>query len=64
MNESDPVGVLALASKAIAALSDTAASAGEKAAALRTAAFAVEQAATAQALAQVIANTIDKSAKP
>lgn len=64
MKESDPVAVLALASRAIAALGETSASPGEKAAALRTAAFAVEQAATAQALAQVIANTIDKSAKP
>lgn len=64
MNESDPVAVLNLSSLALRALSETQASPGEKAAALRTAAFAVEQAATAQALAQVIANTIDKSAKP
>lgn len=64
MRESDPVGVLALASKAIAALADTAASAGEKAAALRTAAFAVEQSQAVQAMAQVIANAIDKSSKP
>lgn len=64
MNESDPVAVLNLSSLALRALAETQASPGEKAAALRTAAFAVEQAATAQALAQVIANTIDKSAKP
>lgn len=63
MKESDPIAVLSLASKAIAALGDTAASAGEKAAAPRTAAFAVEQAAAAQAMAQVIASAIDKASK-
>lgn len=64
MKESDPIAVLSLASKALAALGDTAASSGDKAAALRTAAFAIEQAAAAQTMAQVIANTIDKSTKP
>lgn len=64
MKESDPAAVLALASKAIAALSETAASSGEKAAALRTAAFAVEQAMGVQTQAQILANLIDKSAKP
>lgn len=64
MNESDPIAVLSLASKAIAALGETSASSVEKAAALRTAAFAVEQAAMVQTQAQMIANMIEKSAKP
>lgn len=64
MNVSDPVGVLNLASMALRALADTSASPGEKAAALRTAAFATEQAMGVQTQAQILANLIDKSAKP
>lgn len=64
MNESEPNVILALAGSAIAALNASAVSPGEKAAALRTAAFAVEQAAAAQTQAQILANLIDKSAKP
>ncbi len=64
MNESDPIAVLKLASMAIGALADTSASSGEKAAALRTAAFAIEQAMGVQTQAQILANLIERSSKP
>lgn len=51
MNETDPVAVTTLAGTILLALRDSDASAMDKAAALKTAAFAVEQAAIAQQLA-------------
>ncbi len=51
MNETDPVAIASLAGTILVALRDSDASMIEKAAALRTAAFACEQSAIAQQLA-------------
>ena len=64
MNETNPIDTLILAAEALKALAGSQASPGEKAAALKVAAFAIEQAAVAQNLAVVMANTVDKSKKP
>lgn len=50
-NETNPLDVVTLAAKAIQALEDSQASPGDKAAALKTAAYAIEQAALSQQLA-------------
>ncbi len=55
-NETNPSTIMALAAKCIAALEESEASPGEKIAALKSAAFVVEQAMTAQNLATVLAN--------
>lgn len=60
-NETDPIATLALAGKLLASMVDVQATSGEKAAALRTAAFAIEQAAQAQSMAVVMSNIIKKS---
>lgn len=64
MNETNPIDTLVLAVKVLEALATSQASPGEKAAALKVAAFAIEQAAVAQNLAVVMANIVDKSKKP
>lgn len=63
-NETSPVQVLQLASRLVHSLEDTQASAGEKLAALRTAAYAIEQAASVQQLAVMMANYIEASKPP
>lgn len=60
-HETNPMDTLTLAGKALAVMAESQASAGEKVAALKTAAFAIEQAATAQSLAVVMANIISGS---
>lgn len=61
MNETNPLDTMRLAAKAIEALEATEASPGEKAAALKVAAFAIEQAQSAQQLAVVMANIVNNS---
>lgn len=61
MNETNPFTVLTLAEKAIEAMDTTATTPGEKVAALRTAAFAIEQAQQAQQLAIIMANMVTNS---
>lgn len=63
-NETNPTAMLNLAVKILAAIEDTEASPTEKMAALRTAAFAVEQAMQAQNTATVIANIMAGVNKP
>lgn len=63
-NETSPGDVLRMATNVVNLLDETQASAGEKIAALRTAAFAIEQAASAQQLAVMMANYIEASKPP
>lgn len=61
MNETNPSDTLNLAGLVLKFLADNQASAGEKCAALRTAAFAIEQAANAQQMALVMSNILRKT---
>lgn len=60
-NETNPLDVLTLAMQVIKSMDESQASPGEKAAALKTAAFAIEQAASAQQLAVVMSNLINQT---
>lgn len=62
-NETQATSVATLALKAIAALDDSVASPHEKMAALKVAAFAIEQSVSAQNTATMIANVMAQ-AKP
>ena len=60
-HETDAMVVLTLATQVVKSLDDSAASPAEKIAAMRTAAYALEQAISAQQLSTVMANYVEQS---
>lgn len=60
-NETNPIDLMNLAGKAINSMADIQVSPGEKIAALRIAAFALEQAASAQNMAVMMANILQQT---
>lgn len=63
-NETNPTEIMTLSVTCLQALEHSQASPGEKVAALRTAAFAIEQAVQAQQMAVLVANLINQTKAP